>query len=88
MSDDLQSSLRWIEDTRKKFAYFNSPVVYLTQSLNLLEKSYKETASLKEAFIGLRDDLIKSPETVSYQRDELITWINDILSSSKNSGSK
>lgn len=83
MSDDFQTSLKWIEDTKKKFTYFNSPVVYLMQSLTLLEKSYRENNSLKEAFIGLRDDLAKSPETVIYQRDDLITWINEVIATSK-----
>lgn len=79
MSNDFQVSLKWIEDTKKKFTYFTSPVAYLTQSLNLLEKSYKESHHLRESFLGLRQDLLKASATVTYQRDELIAWIDGVL---------
>lgn len=79
MSDDFQNSLKWIEDTRKKFTYFTSPVAYLTQSLNLLEKSYRESHLLKESFLDFRKDLTKASSTVTYQRDDLIAWIDGVI---------
>lgn len=79
MPDDFQTSLKWIEETKKKFTYFTSPVAYLSQSLALLEKSYRENNSLREAFVGLKQDLSNAPSTVTYQRDDLISWIDGVL---------
>lgn len=81
MSDDFQNSLKWIEDTKKKFTYFTSPVAYLTQALNLLEKSCREAHMLRESFLGLKHDLSNASSTVTYQRDDLIAWIDSVLNS-------
>lgn len=83
MSDDFQSSEKWIEETRQKLDHFESPVIYLTKALELLEDSCFESNSLKNAFVGFRQDLFKCSQSVCYQRDELISWIDDVLNTSK-----
>jgi hypothetical protein len=79
MSEEFDKSIKWIDETRKRFVYFTSPVVYLTQALDALENKTKEAHELRQAFISLVDDLEKSPQTITYDRDALKAWIEHVL---------
>lgn len=79
MSEDFDKSIKWIEDTRKRFVYFTSPVTYLGQALDLLENKTREAQEMRNALISLVGDLEKAPEVITYDRDALKSWIEHIL---------
>lgn len=75
------SDQNWIADARKKAAQFNSFTDYLIIALDKLEKSNARNAELVEAFACLKNDMLKAPEKVIYDRDAFIEWIDQFLPS-------
>jgi hypothetical protein len=73
------SEVDWIQDARKKVALFNSYTDYLVICLDKLEKSNTKNAILTGALTDLRDGLKDAPEKIHYDRDTLLSWLNEYL---------